>query len=68
MVTLPPDCKTGTIQFRLGKAEAAAKVERGRAEVTLRDVRLTEGPGQLEAWVREGDATRGVRYVEVRRR
>lgn len=68
VVTLPPDCKTGTIQFRLGKAEAAAKVERGRAEVTLRDVRLTEGPGQLEAWVREGDATRGVRYVEVRRR
>lgn len=60
--------RPATAGFSLGDARASVEVPAGARLVTLERVRLPQGPGRLEAFLTEGDETRGVMFVELSRR
>ncbi len=65
-ITLPPQVKMGEVRFRLGKAMASREVKDG-GPVLFEGIILSQGPARLEAWVADGDTSRGVWFVEVRK-
>ncbi len=56
------------VKFSLLGASAESGVEAGRKHSMLGPVKLPRGVGRLEAVITEGEESRGVEHVEVRRR
>jgi len=67
-VHVPEDVKAGVVHFRYGDQFLGKRLEAGATSVKFANVALPEGNGRVEAWIGEPGNTRGVRYVEVRRR
>jgi arylsulfatase A-like enzyme len=57
----------GTAHFMLAGVTRMQDLQAGTAGCTFQAVRLPPGPGRLEAWVAEGQGTRGVLSVDVKR-
>ena len=55
------------MHLNLGDHKYTKKIDAKDTRAFIRGIDLPAGPIRLEAWVAEGDAVRGMRYVEVRR-
>jgi hypothetical protein len=55
------------VRFRLGTVAVEATVKKGETAHAFRGVRLTEGPGRLEAAVERDGKALGVDHVEVKK-
>lgn len=56
----------GTAKFKLGTAQAMEQVAAGATEVTLKNVALAQGPGQLSGEIDSAGRTLGLQYVDVK--
>ncbi len=63
----PKQDVAATVHFRLGSVTMSKEVTAGAISCTFSGVKLSEGPGRLEAWIEQGKETMGVHYVEVKR-
>jgi arylsulfatase A-like enzyme len=67
--TLPGAAARGaTLRVKLGDRVYTKKIEEGAKSESIRGIDLPAGSLQIEAALIEGDTTRGVRFVEVRRK
>lgn len=62
-----PANAAGEARLAYGGVNTSASIKQGAEECMFRDVQLSAGPGRLEATLREGADTLGVKYVEVNR-
>ncbi|MCI0637583.1 MAG: arylsulfatase [Gemmataceae bacterium] len=67
-VTVPGDVKAGVVHVQWKVKLLGKRLEAGTSAVTFPGVVLQEGVGRLEAFLGEPGDTRGVRYVEIRRK
>jgi len=59
--------KLASVKFSLLGASVEGRIEAGQKRSTLGPVKLPRGAGRVEAVITEGEETRGVEHVEVRR-
>ena len=57
----------GEAEFKLGGLALKAPLEKGATSCVFPNVALTPGDGRVEAWVKLGDKTFGVSYVDLTR-
>jgi arylsulfatase A-like enzyme len=68
VATLPGPAKKGSVlHMNLGDHKYTKIVGANDKTAFLRGIDLPAGPLRLEAWVVDGDALQGVRFVEIRR-
>jgi hypothetical protein len=53
------------VRFRMGDVQAERRLEPGQKSLKFPAIKLPAGPAQLEVWVRQGEETVGVRFVEL---
>ena len=63
----PEQQGAGTASFALGEAKAQQNFEKGATSAVFSPVRITAGPGRLEASLKNGGETVGVSYVDIRK-
>jgi arylsulfatase A-like enzyme len=63
----PPRKRAATARVALRGVNLERELSAGATDCTFRRVRLTQGPGRLEAWLAGGPDTVGVHYVELLR-
>jgi arylsulfatase A-like enzyme len=68
LLTLPTPAKAGTVHLQLGKTTLKRPVGAGSLQVAFDGVAVDAGPARLEAWLAEGNTTRGMLYVQGKRR
>lgn len=65
LLRFPPPERSATAAVTLGSVREEKSVPAGATQVSFPDLRLPAGPGRLDAFLRVGDATAGVMFVEV---
>ena len=68
VATLPgPATKGSVLHLRLGDHKYTKQIGANDTTAFIRGIDLPAGHLRLEAWVADGDAVRGMRFVEIRR-
>jgi len=62
-----PAAQGATFRVKVGDQVYSKKIEAGGKSATMPGIELPAGPVRLEAILVEGDSTRGMRFVEVRK-